>query len=46
MVGHLSLSLLRRRDAAAFDDFRKQHAASIRLPQAIAPPVAPTERAP
>jgi hypothetical protein len=46
MVGQLSLSLLRRRDAAAFDDFRQQHAASIRSPQAIAQPMAPKERAP
>jgi hypothetical protein len=46
MVVQLSLSLLLRRDAAAFDDFRKQHASSIRSPQAIAQPVAPTERAP
>jgi hypothetical protein len=46
MVGRLSLSLLLRRNAAAFDDFPKQHAPSIRSPQAIVRPVAPTERAP
>jgi hypothetical protein len=46
MVGQPSLSLLRRRAAAAFDDFRKQHAPSIRAPHAIVQPAAPTERAP
>jgi hypothetical protein len=43
VVGHVSLSLRRRRDAAC-DDFRKQHAAcgpSMRAPHTIPPPVAP-----
>ena len=48
MVGQVSLSVLRRRDAAV-DGFRHQHAAygpSIRSPHTIPLPVAPTQRAP